>query len=71
MVTVREISQHLQRIGPWVDWSDGTCDGLKFGDPDTIVTGIAVGWQSLQSTLEEAARKGCNMTRTHLLQPYG
>lgn len=65
MVTVREISQHLQRIGPWVDWSAGTCDGLKFGDPDTEVTGIAVSWQSLQSSLEEAARKGCNLFITH------
>jgi putative NIF3 family GTP cyclohydrolase 1 type 2/RimJ/RimL family protein N-acetyltransferase len=65
MVTARQVSQHLKQIGPWVNWSGGTCDGFKFGDPDTVITGIAIGWQALQSTLEEAERKACNLFITH------
>ena len=61
----REAHEHLRSVGTWVDWEGRTCDGFKYGDPDTEVTGIAVGWQSLQSALEEAQAKGCNLFITH------
>jgi len=64
-IAARQIHEHLRAIGPWVDWDGSTCDGFKYGDPDREVTGIAVGWQSLQSALEEAHRKGCNLFVTH------
>ncbi|MBM3189514.1 MAG: GNAT family N-acetyltransferase [Chloroflexi bacterium] len=60
----RDIHEHLCAVGPWVDW-ERTCDGFKHGDPDTEVRGIAVGWQSLQSALQEAADRGCNLFITH------
>jgi putative NIF3 family GTP cyclohydrolase 1 type 2/RimJ/RimL family protein N-acetyltransferase len=65
----RDIHQHLRALGESVmpgavDW-ERTCDGFKWGDPDTIVTGIAVGWQSLQADLEQAHAKGCNLFITH------
>jgi len=63
-ITAREVHEHLRSIGTWVDW-DHTPDGFKFGDPETPVTGIAVGWQSLRSALEAAHDKGCNLFVTH------
>jgi len=48
-----------------VEWDQGTCDGFKHGDPETRITGIAVTWQALQSTLEEAHARGHNLVITH------
>ncbi len=64
-ITARQVHEHLRSIGTWVDWNGRTCDGLKYGDLDTEVKGIAVGWQSLQSTIEEAHDLGCNLFITH------
>ena len=61
----QDIHEHLRSVGPWVDWDGHTCDGFKYGDPQTVVRGIAVGWQSLRSALEEAQAKGCNLFITH------
>ncbi len=63
-VKARDIDAHMRSVGTWVDWAH-TCDGFKYGDPDIEVEGIAVGWQSLQSALEEAEEKGCNLFVTH------
>ena len=62
--TACDIHAHLASVGTWVNWQR-TCDGFKYGDPDTPVTGIAVGWQSLQSALEQAHAAGCNLFITH------
>jgi putative NIF3 family GTP cyclohydrolase 1 type 2/GNAT superfamily N-acetyltransferase len=64
-ITARQVHEHLRAVGPWAAWDAGTCDGFKHGDPDTPVQGIAVGWQSLQSALQEAHAKGCNLFITH------
>jgi len=61
----RDVHEHLRQVGAWVDWQGCTCDGFKYGDPDEEVVGIAVAWQSLQSALEEAHVKGCNLFITH------
>ena len=63
--TARQVHEHFRSVGNWVDWDGRTCDGFKCGDPDAVVTGIAVGWQSLQSSLEEAHALGCNLFITH------
>jgi len=60
----RDIDEHMRSVGTWVNW-DHTCDGFKYGDPDAEIKGIAVGWQSFQSALEEAQSKGCNLFITH------
>ncbi|MBC7235265.1 MAG: Nif3-like dinuclear metal center hexameric protein, partial [Chloroflexi bacterium] len=60
----KDVHEHFRALGTWVDW-EHTCDGFKYGDPDTVVTGIAVSWQSLQEALEEARDKGCNLFITH------
>jgi len=64
MTTARDIHEHMMGVGTWVDWQK-TCDGFKYGDPDAEITGIAVGWQSLQSELEAAHSLGCNLFITH------
>lgn len=63
-ITARQVHDHLRSVGTWVDWRH-TCDGFKQGDPDTPLTGIAVGWQSLQSALEVAHDEGLNLFVTH------
>jgi len=64
-LTARDVDAHFRRVGTWVSWDEGTCDGFKHGDPDREVTGIAVGWQSMHSVLESAHDKGCNLFITH------
>jgi putative NIF3 family GTP cyclohydrolase 1 type 2 len=59
-----ELHEHMRAIGTWVDW-DHTCDGFKFGTPDTEVRGIAVGWQSTLPALKQAHALGCNLFVTH------
>ena len=59
-----DIHEHLKSVSTWVDW-DRTCDGFKAGNPGAEVTGIAVGWQSLQSALEQGHEKGQNLFITH------
>lgn len=59
-----DLHQHMRELGTWVDWSD-TTDGFKAGDPEAEVTGVAVGWCSLMSSLERAHQLGCNLFVTH------
>lgn len=60
----QDVHVHLQAVGTWVNWN-ATCDGFKYGDPNTEVRGIAVTWQSTQAALEEAHALGCNLLITH------
>jgi len=53
-------------VGTWVDWEAGaTCDGFKYGGPDTQIRGIAVAWQSSLPALRQAHELGCNLFITH------
>ncbi|MHB1294737.1 MAG: Nif3-like dinuclear metal center hexameric protein [Anaerolineae bacterium] len=61
----QHLHDHLMRVAPWVDWQGGTCDGFKYGSPAMDVRGIAVAWQALQGSLEEAHTEGCNLFITH------
>jgi len=60
-----DIHKHLKSVGTWADWEGLTCDGFKYGDPQTEIEGIAVGWISTLSALREAVDSGCNMFITH------
>lgn len=42
-----------------------TCDGLKAGDPATVITGVAVTWMADLAALREAVRSGVNCVVTH------
>ena len=63
-IKAQDVHNHMRTVAEWVDWQR-TCDGFKYGDPEAPVRGIAVAWQSLQSALEEAHQKGCNLFVTH------
>jgi putative NIF3 family GTP cyclohydrolase 1 type 2 len=54
----------MRTVGTWVQW-DHTVDTFKLGDPDAIVHGIAVAWQSQWPALKAAHAAGCNMFITH------
>ena len=60
----REILEHFQKVGAWVDW-DTTCDQFLHGDPDADVTGIAVAWIPTNDAIRRASEKGCNLFITH------
>ena len=64
-MTVQDVHQHMQAIAPWVDWETSTCDGLKFGDPDTEVGAVAVGWMCTMEALRRARERGCNLFIAH------
>lgn len=60
----REIHEHLMQVGTWVNWSN-TTDGFHFGDPETEVVGVAVGWKPYWRDLKRAKDLGCNFYFTH------
>ncbi len=64
-MTAQDLHEHMRKVGPWVDWDGGTCDGFKWGDPATQVTGIAVAWMSTLSALRQARDLGCELFITH------
>jgi len=60
----RELREHMQKAGPWIDWGS-TWDQFLAGDPDSAVTGIAVSWMPTFQTLEKASEAKCNLFVTH------
>ncbi len=64
-MNARELDAHMRSLAAWVDWDQTSCDGFKYGDPNTQVSGIAVGWQSTLAALQEAHERGCNLFVTH------
>lgn len=59
-----DIDDHFRARAPWVDGND-TLDGFKYGYHDRKVTGIAVCWQALRESIEEARDLDCNLLITH------
>ncbi|MCK5850003.1 MAG: Nif3-like dinuclear metal center hexameric protein [Kiritimatiellae bacterium] len=60
----REIHEHLQGLGPWVDW-EKTNDVFLHGDPDVEVKAIATMWIPTTGTLRQAAEQGANLVISH------
>jgi hypothetical protein len=61
----KHIHSHLRSLDTgWVNW-DKTVDTFKAGDPDTEVSGIAVGWMSYTWALRRAVELDCNLFITH------
>lgn len=62
--TAREVVAEIQKeVG--VPWSKQTVDTFKAGNPDTVVTGIAVTMMATMDVLERASAKGLNFVITH------
>src|SRR6267143_6025058 len=59
-VTAREIIARIQQqVG--VPWQAETVDRFKAGNPDTVVTGIAVTMMATMDVLQRAAASGKNL----------
>jgi len=64
MLQAREVMEHFQQVGEWVDW-DNTCDQFLYGSPDETVNGIAVAWIATNKCIKTAAERGLNLFITH------
>jgi len=62
--TAREIVTEIQKqVG--VPWKTETVDTFKAGNPDTVVTGIAVTMMATMDVLQRASTQGLNFVITH------
>ena len=63
-VTGRELVEEIKKqVG--VEWKKDTVDTFKAGNPDTVVTGVAVTMMATMNVLERASAKGLNFVITH------
>ena len=63
-ITAREVVAQIQKqLG--VEWKANTVDTFKAGNPDRLVTGIAVTMMATMDVLERASAKGLNFVITH------
>jgi putative NIF3 family GTP cyclohydrolase 1 type 2 len=63
-LTAREVTARIQqRVG--VPWQSDTVDTFKAGNPESVVTGIAVTMMATLDVLERAAASGDNLIITH------
>lgn len=63
-ITARELVAEIQKqVG--VEWRHDTVDTFKAGNPDTVVTGVAVTMMATMDVLQRASAKGLNVIITH------
>lgn len=63
-VTARQLVAEIQKqVG--VEWQKDTVDTFKAGNPDTVVTGVAVTMMATMDVLQRASAKGLNFIITH------
>jgi putative NIF3 family GTP cyclohydrolase 1 type 2 len=63
-ITARQIVSEIQKqVG--VEWAQDTVDTFKAGDPDTVVTGVAVTMMATIDVLQRASAQGLNFIITH------
>ena len=63
-VTARELVEEIKKqVG--VEWKKDTVDTFKAGNPDTVVTGVAVTMMATMNVLQRASAKGLNFVITH------
>ena len=63
-ITARELVAEIQKqVG--VEWKTDTVDTFKAGNPDTVVTGVAVTMMATMDVLQRASAKGLNLVITH------
>lgn len=63
-ITARQLVAEIQKqVG--VEWRKDTVDTFKAGNPDTVVTGVAVTMMATMDVLQRASAKGWNFIITH------
>jgi dinuclear metal center YbgI/SA1388 family protein len=65
MITVREITSHLEHLAPLAYQEDYDNSGLITGSPDQVVTGILLSLDCTEAIIEEAKAVGCNLIIAH------
>lgn len=69
-ITARQVIERIRKhVG--VAWRKDTVDTFKAGDPDTVVTGIAVTMMSTLDVLRHAVASAANLVITHEPTFYG
>ena len=63
-ITARQLVAEIQKqVG--VEWKKDTVDTFKAGNPDTVVTGVAVTMMATMDVLQRASAQGLNFIITH------
>jgi Uncharacterized conserved protein len=62
-VTIQEVIDRIRE--PAAERANPTVDGLRFGEPDTIVRGIAVSFMPTVSAIERSIAMGANLLIAH------
>ena len=63
-ITARQLVSEIQKeVG--VEWKKDTVDTFKAGNPDTVVTGVAVTMMATMDVLQRASAKRLNFVITH------
>lgn len=63
-ITARQLVAEIQKqVG--VEWQKETVDTFKAGNPDTVVTGVAVTMMATMDVLQRASAQGLNFVITH------
>lgn len=60
----RELNEHMRKVGTWINW-ECSWDRFLAGDPESVVTGIAISWMPTFGTLKKAVEAKCNLFVTH------
>ncbi len=65
MPTIQDVISHLESIAPPAYQESYDNAGLIVGNPETEVTGVLVCLDSIESVIEEAIQKKCNLVIAH------
>ncbi|EAY29594.1 Nif3-like dinuclear metal center hexameric protein [Microscilla marina] len=65
MFTVQQITKHLEDFAPRVYQESYDNSGLIVGDPAMKVTGVLVSLDTVETVVDEAIKRGCNMIVAH------
>ncbi len=65
MPTIQEVTQYLAQFAPLQYQADYDNAGLIIGDPAAELTGVMIGLDALESIVEEAIQKKCNLVVAH------
>ncbi|MCI0751753.1 MAG: Nif3-like dinuclear metal center hexameric protein [Flammeovirgaceae bacterium] len=65
VLKIKDITSYLESLAPKAYQESYDNSGLLTGDPETVVTGILVTLDCIESIIEEAAQKNCNLIVAH------
>lgn len=65
MKTVGEIVRHLERFAPRLSQESYDNSGLLVGNPNQLVSGVLIALDCIESVIDEAKDKNCNLVIAH------